>query len=280
MSAPQRPSKDTGWRLFLRTVLARAYPRVIGWQRQKWWMFFEITLPLVGLSAYVFIYRALRAPEAFVGFVILGGAMSAFWMNVLWAMANQLYGEKQNGNLSLYIMAPNSMIAVLLGMALGGIVSTSIRAAAILLAGGWLFGVQFTVADAWTLAAVFVLAMTALYGMGMMCASLFLLYGREGWHLVNLMQEPVYLASGLYFPVNTLPRIVAVGASIIPLTLALDAMRQLVLPGGEAWGFLSVRAEAWLLLAMTVVFVSAASWLLAYMEGLARREGRVTESHV
>ena len=78
MSNLPRPSKDTGWRLFVRTMVARAYPRVIGQQRQRWWMFFEVTLPLVGLSAYVFVYRAIGAPADFVGFVILGGAMSAF----------------------------------------------------------------------------------------------------------------------------------------------------------------------------------------------------------
>ena len=34
----------------------------------------------------------------------------------------------------------------------------------------------------------------------MMFASLFLLWGREAWHLVNLLQEPIYLMSGTNFP--------------------------------------------------------------------------------
>ena len=279
MSSPPPLRKDTGWRLFARTIVARAYPRLIGQQRQKWWMFFEVTLPLIGLSAYVFVYRALRAPDDFVGFVILGGAMSAFWLNVLWAMANQFYNEKQIGNLPLYIMAPASLMAVLLGMALGGMVSTTLRAAAILAVGTWLFDVTFAVADAWTLSGVFVLALAALYGMGMMCASLFLLYGREAWHLVHLAQEPVYLASGLYFPINTFPRLIAITASLIPLTLGLDAVRQLVLPTGAASGFLPVRVEMALLLLLAIVFIVTARALLGYMERLARVEGRLTEAH-
>jgi ABC-2 type transport system permease protein len=279
MSNLPRPSKDTGWRLFMRTMVARAYPRVIGQQRQRWWMFFEVTLPLVGLSAYVFVYRAIGAPAEFVGFVILGGAMSAFWLNVLWAMANQLYNEKQTGNLPLYIIAPNSLMAILLGMALGGMFATALRAAAILVLGSWLFDVKFTVTDGWALAGVFVLALGALYGMGMMCASLFLLYGREAWHLVHAAQEPVYLASGLYFPVNTLPRVIAIAASVIPLTLALDAIRQLVLPSGAADGWLPVRVEMGVLLLLAFVFTAAARVLLIYMERLARHEGRLTEAH-
>jgi ABC-2 type transport system permease protein len=277
---PSRLHKDRGWRLFLRTVIARSYPRVIGQQREPFWFFFETVLPLLGISAYVFVYRALRAPDDFVGFVILGGTMSAFWLNVLWAMANQLYGEKQLGNLPLYIMAPSSMMAVLLGMALGGILATTLRALAILSIGAWLFEVRFIIHEPLTLATVFGLSLTALYGMGMMAASVFLLFGREAWHVVHLAQEPVYLASGLYFPINTFPRAVAMAATVIPLSLAMDAMRQLTLPAGATVGFLPVRTEVLLLVVLSVTFLAAAYWLLGYVEELARREGRLTDAQI
>jgi ABC-2 type transport system permease protein len=161
------------------------------------------------------MYRANDAPTELVGFVIIGGAVSAYWMNVLWAMGNQLFWEKETGNLALYIMAPNSMMAILLGMAVGGMVATTVRAVAIITIGSLLFDVQFAVASVPLLAAVFVLSLFALYGMGMMFASLFLLVGREGWHLVNLAQEPVYLASGTYFPIKNFNFWVAAGASVI-----------------------------------------------------------------
>ncbi len=127
--------KDSGWRLFVRTVLGRAYPRVIGAQREKSWMFFDIVLPFGAVAAYVFVYRAIRAPEEFVGFVIVGGAMTAFWLNILWSMSTQLYWEKETGNLALYIMAPSSMTAILLGMAVGGLFATTLRAGVILILG-------------------------------------------------------------------------------------------------------------------------------------------------
>ncbi len=172
--------------------------------REKWWLVFDIVLPLVGVCAYVFVYRANGAHPDLIGFVILGGAMSAYWMNVLWAMGNQLFWEKETGNLALYIMAPNSMMAILLGMALGGMVTTTLRAASILAIGSLMFGVRFDVSNAPLLLLVFALALVALYGMGMMFASMFLLFGREGWHLVNLAQEPVFLLSGTFFPVRQL----------------------------------------------------------------------------
>ena len=270
--------KVTGWRLFIKTILARSYPRIIGQQREKSWIFFEIFMPMLAVASYVFVYRAIGAPEEYVGFVVIGGAMTAFWMNVLWSMSSQLYWEKEQGNLALYIMAPNSMMAVLLGMALGGLVATTLRAVAIIALGTWLFNVQFSVSSFSQLFAVFFLAMTALYGMGMMSASLFLLLSREAWHISNLAQEPVYLASGFYFPIKSFNFWVAAAASFIPLTLGLDAMRQLIFPSGAALGFLNVTTEITVLVVLCVVFLIGARYLLDYMEKLAIREGRITES--
>jgi ABC-2 type transport system permease protein len=283
MSSEARPffapvPKASGWRLFLKTVVARAYPRVIGQQRERSWLFFDVFLSILAVSAYVFVYRAIGAPEEYVGFVVVGGAMTAFWLNVLWSMSSQLYWEKESGNLALYIMAPNSMMAILLGMAVGGIVATALRAAAILLVGSLLFHVQYAVGSLPALAAVFLLTLAALYGLGMMSASLFLLWGREAWHLANLAQEPIYLLSGFYFPVKNLGFWVAVGASIIPLTLGLDAMRQLLFPSGAALGFLTVPVEVAVLAVLCVLFLVAARWLLGYMERMAIREGRLLES--
>ncbi len=270
--------KASGILLSLKTVFARAYPRVIGAQREKSWMFFDVFLPMLAVSAYVFLYRAIGAPEEYIGFVVVGGAMTAFWLNVLWSMSSQLYWEKEMGNLSLYIMAPNSMMSILLGMALGGMLMTTLRAAAILVLGSLLFNVEYQVVSFWQLFTVFMLTMVALYGMGMMSASLFLLLSREAWHLANLAQEPIYLVSGFYFPISSFSFWVAAAASIIPLTLGLDAMRQLVFPSGPALGFLIVRVEILFLVVMSVIFVIGARYLLAHLEKLAIHEGRLTES--
>ena len=270
--------KDTGWRQFLKTIIARAYPRIIGQQREISGVVFDVIMPMLAVISYVLVYRALKAPEEYIGFVVMGGAMTAFWMNVLWSMSSQLYWEKEQGNLALYIMAPNSMMAILLGMALGGMLATAMRAVAVILLGSLMFGVTYEVSSFLQLLAVFMLAMIALYGMGMMMASAFLLFGREAWHMANLAQEPIFLASGFYFPIKSLPFWVAAGASIIPLTLGMDAMRQLVFPSGFSFGFISVSLEIILLAAMSVLFVAAAKVLLAYVEKIAVREGRITES--
>lgn len=263
--------------LFLRTIIARAYPRVIGANREKSWLFFETFLPLLATSAYVFFYRAIGAPEEYIGLVVVGGAMTAYWLNVLWSMSSQLYWDKDAGNLALYIAAPGSMMAILLGMAVGGLAMTTTRAVAIITVGWLLFGVKFSLAYWALLILTFSLTMAALYGLGMLFASVFLLWGREAWHISNLLTEPIYLLSGFYFPVKALGFWVASAASLIPLTLGLDAMRQLLFPTDPTFGFLSVEVEIWALVGLAVIFIGASRFALDYMEGLAKQQGRLTE---
>jgi len=270
-------SSPTRWEIFWRTVMGRAYPRVVGMQRERSWLFFDTVLPLLQVSAFVFIYRAIQAPPEFTGFVVLGGAMTAYWLNVLWSMASQFYWEKETGNLELYIIAPTSLMAILLGMAIGGMVATTVRALAVITLGLLIFRVEVSIVNVPQLLGVFLLTLLALYGLGMLFSSLFLLYGRQAQHLSNLLQEPVFLVSGFYFPVRALGFIPALGASVIPITLGLDAMRQLLFPTMMAqFRFVDVRIELGALAVLSIGFLWLAKRALSYMEDLSRREGRLT----
>jgi ABC-2 type transport system permease protein len=261
----------------LRALYGRAYPRLIGLKREPSWLFFEVLLPFLTTSAFVFVYRALQAPPEYIGFVVLGGAMTAFWLNVMWMMAAQLYWEKDQGNLDLYFTTPISLMSVLFGMAVGGLLSSCLRATIVLGVGSVLYGVSFQVSDWFLLLAVFFLTLTALYGLGMVLASLFLLFGREAWHLSQAMQEPVYFVSGLNFPVGRLGLLGALAISVIPLAVGLDAMRQLAFAGTPATaGTPPPGIEALILVAMTIVFIWFARWMLHRLERAARAEGKLS----
>jgi len=261
----------------VRALIGRAYPRVRGMAREPSWLFFEILLPFLTTSAFVLVYRALGAPDAYVGFVVLGGAMAAFWLNVVWMMAGQLYWEKSQGNLELYFAAPMNLMSVLLGMAVGGLIMSSTRAAAVLVISTIVFGVTFQVEQWGLVIVVFALTLSALYGLGMMLASLFLLWGREAFHMTNLVIEPVYFVSGLNFPVGRLGALGALAIATIPFAVGLDAMRQLVFAGQPyITGTPSPEVEALILAAMTVVFSLLSRWLIRRIERMARSRGSLS----
>jgi ABC-2 type transport system permease protein len=261
----------------LRAIRGRAYPRIVGANREPSWVFFDIALPLLTVAAYVYVYKFMNAGEELIGFVILGGAMTAFWLNILWSMASQLYWEKETGNLALFMLAPISRMSILAGMAVGGLFFTTLRAASTMIIGIVVFGIVLDLSSPLMLVIVFVVTMIALYGMGMMFASLYLMFGREAYHVSNLMTEPIYLASGFYFPVKALGFWAAAGASVIPMTLGLDALRQLFYPKtATTWQFLPVGTEIAILAVLCVAFICLSKVSLDYMEKLGKSTGRLT----
>ncbi len=263
-------------RLFVRVMLARAYPRVIGMRRLPGWLILETVLPALSASALAFVYRALRAPPEYTGFAFLGAAMTAFWLNVLWSMGAQLYWDREAGNLEIYLASPASLMAILAGMAIGGMASTFVRAASVLALGALVFGVPLAPTSWSALAGVFLLTLLALYGLGMVFASIFLLWGRQALHVVNLLQEPVYLLSGLHFPVRILGTTAASLAAALPLTAGVDAMRQILFRANTGHGLMPVAFETALLAVLAVGFLVLARYCLDRLKRLAREEGRLT----
>lgn len=261
--------------LNLKAAWGRAYVRIVAQNRELSWVFFDVVLPLLAVAAYVFIYKALKAPEEYLGYVVLGGTMTSYWLNVLWSMASQFWWEKERGLLETFLVAPMSRVAILLGMAVGGIYSTTLRACATFFLGILLFHVKISFQWPFQVILVFLLTMFSLYGLGMIGASLFLLFGREAWNLLNLLQEPVYLLSGFYFPVKNLGFWIAFISSLIPATLGLDAARQLLFPQGRS-GFLPVTVEESLLLFLGILFNFLAFKALHWMEIRGKKEGRLT----
>jgi ABC-2 type transport system permease protein len=257
---------------------ARAYVRIVGVNRELSWVLSETILPIIGTAAYIFIYRALHAAPTYEGFALLGGAMAAYWFAVLWGMVAQFYWEKEMGNLELYLIAPISRMAVLVGMAVGSMFTSTLRCASILATGMLLFGIRFEVRSYPLLALVFFLTLFALYGLGMLASSLFFVYGRGGWQAFGIAQEPIFLAAGFYFPVRRVigrPLALTAGA-LVPLAFGLDAIRQLVARVGPEEALLPVPAEIAILAAMGVLAVAFARRALAHMENIAKREGRLT----
>ncbi len=256
-----------------KVAYARAYVRIKGANRDVTHFIIEVFLPLLGISAILFAYKALNAPNEFLAIASIGGAMIAFWFNVLWSMAAQFYWERETGNLPLYVASGVPMTGVLLGMAIGGAFNMTLRALGVLLATVFLFNIKLHVSQAVPAFLVFILTLAALYSLGMVFASSFLRFGRTVSKINELLGEPILFLSGVYFPIRLFPFVLQVIVSLIPLALGLEAVRRLLVYGSDIY---SVLWAIIVLLILSFSFFVIAVKLLRYMEEQGRKTGTLT----
>src|SRR6266702_1658572 len=263
--------------LWLRTAYARMWVRTKSIYGEPLWVVVTIGFPLFTSMALSLLYKSSNASQ-FTGFAILGGVMISFWGNVLWSMASQFMWDKQAGLFEVYITSPAPISAILVGMSLGGVLGTAPSAALVAVLGWVLF--KPPISASWpAVISVFALTLASLYAMGMALSSLDLAYGREADSVNEALHEPVSLISGVYFPstggFSPFPLAVQAGASLIPLTLGMDALRR-TLFFGQGFGELYLDLELFSLAIMGVVLLFASSKALKYLENKGRRTGTIS----
>ena len=270
-------------RPWLRTMKARALVRLWSIFGEPMWIVVSMGFPVLSSLALFLLYYSIGA-TAYVGFAILGGVMVAFWGNVLWSMASQFNWDKQEGLFEIYLTSPASISAILIGMSVGGIIGT-VPSAIIVTGMGWLLAtllhITLPVAGSWpAVALTFALTLASLYAMGMTLSSLYLVYGREAESMNEVLQEPVSMLSGVYFPSlgrgSPFPFALQAVASLIPLTIGMYALRETLFPVGNSDVLLKVLPSLAALAVMAVVFLAIASFSLKALENKGRRDGTIS----
>ncbi len=255
---------------------ARALVRLWSIFGEPLWIVVSMGFPVLSSLALSLLYYSIGA-ASFVGFAVLGGVMVSFWGNVLWSMASQFNWDKQEGLFEIYITSPASISAILIGMSVGGIIGT-VPSAIIVTIIGWALFHPPIVASWGAVALTFALTLASLYSLGMTLSSLYLVYGREAESMNQVLQEPVSMLSGVYFPsigqFSPFPYALQLVASIIPLTIGMDALRRSLFFGEGVdptigWELLSLAL-------MAAVLVLISTYSLRLLERKGRRDGTIS----
>ena len=232
----------------------------------------SVTLMSVDLLAFVFTYRYLGMPREFSTFVMIGGILNAYWIHSLWNVGVSTYWEKNRGILQRYLTSPASLLSVFMGSALGTSIGAS-GVAVIVLIFSFILRFPMHIVDPALAILIFAFTVLNIMFIGAMFSSLFLLWGREGWLWGLLFEEPIYIASGVYYPLKFMPKLVHFFSYFVPLSFGIDALRQVVV--GESMGWLPLKYEVFALISMTFVFFFLSSFFAKKICEVARREGKL-----
>ena len=206
--------------------------RVKEFSVSHWFLLMCLIQPVIFASIAFFLFKAGGQTGTLL-YAALGAGMMGIWSSTLFGSGGALQWNRWQGTLELLVAAPPPFIVVLLPLT----IATSVTGAYSLLATlawGWaIFGIPIHFVHPLAFVIALPAAILALGLMGLLMASSFILY-RHANALSNFLEYPVWIATGLLFPIALLPGWVAPISWVLAPTWGIEAIRHSAL-GGDVW---------------------------------------------
>jgi ABC-2 type transport system permease protein len=203
-----------------------------------------------------------------VGYLAVGMLATLAWTAAVWGGGSALQSEIYAGTFGAVIVAPGRTASVIIGNGIGGIIWGIPGLAACLAIAvplGAHVDIHHPVATICALLALYLSALAIGVGFG----GLFIL-SRQANAMSNFFQAPIYLLAGFYVPRSILPGWLHAISDVIPMSHAIDALRDTTLSGASF-------VEVWRPLLATVgtagLFMAVGVWSLRRMDDSLRRRG-------
>jgi ABC-2 type transport system permease protein len=166
----------------------------------------------------------------YFAFVLIGIAFATYQNVGLNSFSQSLRQEQFLNTLEPLLLTPVSIPQFLVGSALWDFARASLEVVLYLSLGVLVFGLRIPNANILPAAAVLVLTLFAFMGLGIFAAAFIMLFKR-GNPLTWFVATASELLGGVYFPVDMLPSWVKHLSQFIPITHALQGLRESLLMG-------------------------------------------------
>jgi ABC-2 type transport system permease protein len=155
-------------------------------------------------------------------------AMTIFQGAVM-GMGRAVAGEKREGSLTRVFLTPTSNITIISGTLLFYIIFEIIRAAFLLLVSITLFNVTIT-GNYILISLVLLIYVSICTSIGMLISAV-VKTEQQFQGIALLLSLPIIFLSGVFFPVQAMPRFMQAIANVLPVTYAADALRSVMVKG-------------------------------------------------
>jgi ABC-2 type transport system permease protein len=202
-------------------------------------------------------------------YVALGAGLMGIWSATLFGSGGAIQWQRWQGTLELLVAAPSPFIMSLLPLT---VATSSIGLYSIVATLGWgrlFFGVPLDFVHPLQLAVALPVTVLALGMLGLVLASTFVL-ARNANAFSNLLEYPVWLATGLLVPLTLLPAWVEPISWLLAPSWGIRAIRDAALGGGSAW------PEIGMCLLLGAVYLVLGGVLLRNFERLARQRATLS----
>ena len=207
--------------------------RVREFSVSRWFILMAVIQPVIFATIAFYLFQEGGRSGTLL-YAALGAAMMGIWSSTLFGSGGALQWNRWQGTLELLVGAPPPFIVVLLPLTVATSLTGAYALVATLLWGRLFFGVPLHFANPAAFVVAVPVAILALGLMGLLMASSFVLY-RHANALSNLLEYPVWIATGLLFPIALLPGWVRPISWVLAPTWGIRAMRHAALGGGTVW---------------------------------------------
>ena len=208
----------------------------------------------------------------FVLFLAIGTLTWSYMANLFMAIAESVQWERWEGTIEYTMMAPISRLTYILGSCLFGVLYGLVRTAVVMVALIFMFGLTAN-SDGFVPAALIVaVGSLSFVGIGIMAATLPLLFTEKGAQMTYVIEAVLLLISGVYFPVSVLPGWLQGVSHLSPATYVLGGTRSVLLDHPTTSIMVSNIVP---LVVIAVVTVPMGVYLWAAAEHFAKRTGRL-----
>lgn len=200
---------------------------------------------------------------------------ATFWnyLSVVFSIiAEQISWERWEGTLEYTMMAPVRRVSQLLGSTVFAIMWGLIHTTVVLTVLVLFFGIDLSHADFLTAIVLMLVGSLSIIGIGMMAATLPLIWVERGDQMVFVIQSLLLLISGVYYSVTILPAPMQVVAAFSPATYILDGVRQALIDGAPVT---AMGGHLLPLAVMAVVFIPLGVFVFGWAERYAKRTGKL-----
>jgi ABC-type polysaccharide/polyol phosphate export permease len=224
-----------------------------------------ITPLIFATLAFLLFASGGRSGDQTLLYVALGTGMMGVWSTTLFGCGGAIAWQRWEGTLELLVNAPRRYDYILAGQTLGCVVLGFYGIGATIAWGMLLYGMPLQSTFPLVLPFSLLAAITSLGALGMLLATTFVLY-RHANALSNLLEYPIWLATGLLVPLATLPLWVRPVSWLLAPTWGMEAIREAAT--GTQPPYLAIA----MCLVLAVVYYLLARVMLKVVLDKARRD--------
>ena len=213
--------------------------------------------------------------DKIIVYLLTGTLLWRYLSELFWETSNVISWERWEGTIEYTFMAPISRLTHLAGMTSFAMLYAGVRLVLLTTVCCLMFHIDLSQANLLGAAGVLAIATFSLVGLGLMGASLPLIYPEKGAQMTGVIEAVLLMVSGVYYPVDVLPNWLRFFSQFSPITYTLQGMRAALLEGA---GFPELWPNIWPLIITAIVLIPLGIKVFGLAETYCKRVGKLKRS--